>query len=68
MTDKEFYMKHLSQIGDLQGEYLDLCPIRSYLDGNFTAHQLRMIAYSMDRMRKDPEKPDDIEINQGWYK
>ncbi|MHC4121632.1 MAG: hypothetical protein ACYSWO_29515 [Planctomycetota bacterium] len=44
--------------------YLSLRPILSNLDGKFSAYQLRMIAYAMDRMRDDPEMPEDF--YPGW--
>ncbi|MHC4368155.1 MAG: hypothetical protein ACYSW8_11125 [Planctomycetota bacterium] len=64
MTHPEFIKKHMEPIGDLRGHYLSLRPILSNLDGKFSAYQLRMIAYAMDRMRDDPEMPEDF--YPGW--
>lgn len=65
-NEDEFVARHMIPVGDLQGEYLYMCPIRSTLDGKFTAYQLRMIAFAMDNMRNDPDLP--VDFDRGWYK
>jgi hypothetical protein len=42
------------------GEYIEIDPYRSTLDGRFNSDQLRVLAYLMDQMRTDEDHPEEL--------